>query len=443
MPLHKKRFTNKEELVQHIKGHAPTFYYSSQTSTVIPYDKIESFLGQDSELIMGDLSGIPPKMELLDNGNLIVSGSVNWKDARDYLKSKGRNIMTAPTEDLALITAGAATSCTGERCFAFGNLRGQIHRIKYLDYNGEEKELLHEDTFTCESKNLAAYQEDFAAYANMKNGPFPRFEKAIDLMIGTEGQLGVITEVELYTTNNDQVSHLFMLMPKWEEDDRAHMEILEKIQGWRDEVILCELIDSNAFSYLPAEEQPNQGQDAIFFEIKTDAFERFYEEFIATLENIKEENIFEVSESKFHHIRASVPRHVFEVNSRMGVVKMGTDVQVNKEDFGKLLQIYRDFTKLNVRYNLFGHFGDSHLHFNYMPRPEQTPECQKQFEKMYDEVVTMKGSPFAEHGIGIIKQKYIRNFWGPNQPALFKDLKKEHDPHNQFFPQGFMHLQLD
>ena len=73
-----------------------------------------------------------------------------------------------------------------------------------------------------------------------------------------------------------------------------------------------------------------------------------------------------------------------------------------------------------------------------MPSKDQTPQCQKKFEQLYDHVYEWKGSPFAEHGIGLIKQKYIQTFQGPNQIHLFQDLKKEHDPFNQFFPQGFM-----
>ncbi len=64
----------------------------------------------------------------------------------------------------------------------------------------------------------------------------------------------------------------------------------------------------------------------------------------------------------------------------------------------------------------------------------------KKLQELYDKVYDWKGSPFAEHGIGLIKQKYIKRFHGSNQLGLFKDLKAQHDPHNQFFPQGFMNV---
>jgi glycolate oxidase len=206
---------------------------------------------------------------------------------------------------------------------------------------------------------------------------------------------------------------------------------------WKEDVILCELIDSNAFSFLKKEDRPNKGKDAIFFEIKSHAYEKFYEEYILALD-IDQEEVFELNQSKFHTLRASIPRAVFEENSHMGVTKMGTDVQVEVKDFPKLLDIYRDFSKLGIRYNLFGHFGDAHLHFNFMPKPGQTEKCQEEFQKLYELVLKWGGSPFAEHGIGMIKQKFIAPFHQQVQTDTFRYLKNKYDPEKQFFPQGFL-----
>ena len=187
-----KTFYSVGDLVSHLKAHQPSFYFSSQTSTVIPYDKLDTLLPwSKGDFFLCDLSKMPPKMELKENGNLVLSGSVSWEDAKKFLRSKGRNLKTSPTEQLALITAGIATSCTGERCFGFGTMRSQVVSLKYLDFNGEEKILNREEEFVLSSEHLKQYQQDFKTYQTFKNAPYPRFEKAIDLMIGTEGQLGL------------------------------------------------------------------------------------------------------------------------------------------------------------------------------------------------------------------------------------------------------------
>lgn len=435
-----KTFYSQEDLKSHLKAHQPSFYFSSKTSTVIPYDKLDTLLPwkKDSDFYLCDLSKLPASMELKDNGNLVLSGAVSWEEAKKFLKSKGRNLKTSPTEQLALITAGIATSCTGERCFAFGTMRSQVVRLKYLDYNGEEKELKREDNFKTSSSHLSSYQNDFKFYQNFKNAPYPRFEKAIDLMIGTEGQLGLVTEVEIETTPDEAVNYVFMLLPRWENDMSAHLEIYNAVQNHRDSIISCELLDANCMSYLKDDEKLGQDQDVIFLEIKSSKFEDIYGNVLCALEKTSPDDVYEIAENKFHNVRAGVPRAIFEENSRMGVVKVGTDVQVGPEHFPDLLNFYREAAKVGVRYCLFGHFGDAHLHFNYMPNKEETQRCLDEFQKLYDRVLEWKGSPFAEHGIGLIKQKYIKKFHGKNQLDLFRDLKKEHDPHGQFFPQGFM-----
>jgi len=434
-----KTFYSFEDLISHLKAHQPSFYFSSKTSTVIPYDKLDTLLPwSNGDYFLCDLSKLPPSMELNAKGNLILRGAVSWEDAKKFLRSKGRNLKTSPTEQLALITAGIATSCTGERCFGFGTMRSQVVRLKYLDFNGEEKELKREDDFKTTSGNLKPYQEDFKTYQTFKNAPYPRFEKAIDLMIGTEGQMGVVTEVEIETAENYDLTYVFMLVPKWEENFEPHMEIFSAVQSHRDAIMSCELLDANCMNYLKPDEKLGTNQDVIFLEIKSDQFEDIYGNVLCHLKNIGHDDVFEIAENKFHHVRASVPRAIFEENSKMGVVKIGTDCQVTGEKFPELLKFYREAAKVGVRYCLFGHFGDAHLHFNYMPTKDESAKCLEQIQKLYDKVLEWKGSPFAEHGIGLLKQKYIKRFHGPHQMALFTDLKKEYDPYNQFFPQGFM-----
>lgn len=435
--MKKKTIKSKDELVDFIKTKTPAFYFSSQTSTVIPYDKIESALKHDDpNFTLVSLSQMPSHMELLGD-NLLIKGAVSWKEARAFLKSHKKNIMTAPTEELALISAGAATSCTGERSFCFGNFRSQIEKIKYINHQGDEVELNKNKKLFFDDFDLSPYQNDFSHYKNFKNAPYPRFENEIDLLIGTEGQLGIITEIEIRTCPNESVNHLFILLDKWEENPSVHFDIIKKIQNYREQTIVCELIDSNAFSFLKENERPNQGKDAVFFEVKSESFESFYEDFIMNLP-INQEEVFELNENRFHELRASIPRAVFEENSRMGVTKMGTDVQVTIEDFPKLLEIYKEFTQIGVQYNLFGHFGDCHLHFNFMPTSSDTALCQVQFERLYKKVLEWKGSPFAEHGIGTIKQKFIAPFHGEVQRETFHYLKSKFDPDNIFFPQGFL-----
>lgn len=430
-----KSFYSQAELEAHIKSGAPTLYHSSQTSTVIPFEKISGELFPDT--ILGNLSTINGSLQFVDDSNLLVSGFVTWKEAKEFCRSHGREIMTSPTEELAGVLAGIATSATGERSFGFGNLRSQVLELTYLNHSGIENKLSADKKLELPF-DLRAYQNDFESFKNLKNAPYPRLEVETDLMTGTEGQLGVITTATLKTIPYEEETYLFILLPRWEENFEAHLEIFHAVQSFRKEIRACEFIDSNALSYLPPEKNPGKNQDVVFLEVRKKDFENVYENLLAKLVKTSEENIFEMASGKCRDLRVSVPRAIFEVNSRMGVTKKGTDVQVTTERFADLMQFYRGYTDKGIKYNLFGHFGDAHLHFNFMPTADKNDFCNQELERLYAQVLKWHGSPFAEHGIGLLKKKFIAPFYNDHQKTVFRALKKTFDPKGQFFREGFM-----
>lgn len=449
MLIARKTLKDEAALRLHLQSGVPSLYLSSQTSTVIPYDHLAEALPSGTELTLVDLSKLPAQMEISEAGQLLLRGAVSWQEARRFVRSKGRDIKTAPTEELALVLAGVATSCTGERSFGFGNLRRQVKALSFMNYQGEEFLLLQNQALeslpwpglsAVEQSLLREYQEASAPYQSFKNGPFPFFERATDLMIGTEGQLGVVTAVELETMPLENVRYLFLLLPRWEKDHRAHQEVLRKVQPFRGKILAVELVDSHGMDYLKEEERLGQGQDVLFLEILERHFEQVYAELLQDLKEVKNEHIFEISADRYHQLRAGVPRAIFERNAREGVVKEGTDVQVPLERFTDLLEYYRQGEKLGINYCLFGHFGDAHLHFNFMPKKEQKRACEDFFTGLYQKVLDWQGSPFAEHGIGLLKKKFIKDFHQEKERQFFRLLKKKMDPHMQFFPQGFMNI---
>ncbi len=432
--LKRVTFRSLEDLKKHIKAGTPTLYFSSQTSTVIPFDKIDEFYKDiEGEVALGDLSQLPSHMELTEDFTLKVTGPVNWTEAKAYLNSKGRDQMTSPTEGTASILAGIATSCTGELAFGLGTIRDQLVSCKILDQNAEEKTLSRENTLEGDYKD---YQKSFEKYKEFKNAPFPRLEEEIDLAVGMEGQLGVIIEGEFETIPLETYQYLFLQLPRWEENDKPHLEVLEKVQVFRDKVVACELLDWNSISYL--KEPIGNEQDLITLQIKASAFEEVYTELISELELVDEQSIFEISEMKWQTMRVEIPRQVNEINSRKGIVKRGTDVQVRVADMAKLFKKYRDFSKSGIAYMLFGHFGDCHLHFNFLPTDEQQAKADDLLEDFYTELSHWICSPFAEHGIGFIKQKYISSYWSDVQGNAFRKLKAQYDSKQKFIPKGFL-----
>jgi FAD/FMN-containing dehydrogenase len=445
MPLTRIYLKNDNDFQQHIEKNIPTLFVSSQTSTVIPFEQLNKIIDCKDDFYIAHCSP-KPQMELLENGNFKVNSSVTWQDAEIFLKSKGLNVFVSPTEELACICAGIATSATGERSFGYGPIRNHIDQLTFIDFKGKSHTLSSSrrlnDHRIFQGKNksiLANYQKSSSKYNLFKNAPFPRLEKETDLLTGTEGQLGVITEAIIKTNKNDTVTILGIKLPLWENNYTQHIQIVELIQPFKSSVISCEFVDSHSCSYLKNNKWKNC--DIIFIEIINNKFDYIYNHFLSKkLSNIHEDNIFELSQNEYHQLRMEIPRSISENNLKKNVIKKGTDIQVALSHFSKLLDKYRTFTKLGIKYNLFGHIGDCHLHFNFMPSKEQEICCLKELAQLYKEIVQWGDSPFAEHGIGLLKKAFIKDYLTQDQFDMYKNLKKEMDPHNIFFPQGYLNL---
>ncbi|MCR9204883.1 MAG: hypothetical protein NXH75_09915, partial [Halobacteriovoraceae bacterium] len=296
----------------------PTLFHGSQTSTVVPYERLEAFCEHENwdSFVLGNLNQMPKVCELSSDGILTIQGPVTWKEGREYCQTKGRTIMTSPTEELAALLSGIATSCTGERCFGFGTYRDHLCEVKYLNSGGQLKTLSYErllknhELFQDSDSQalLQKYQASYEFYRDFKNAPFPRLERETDLMTGTEGQLGVIVEAKIKTTPLTNVTYIFMALPKWEEDFSLHMRLFDKVQSLREKIFACELIDENSWSYLDTELIPRPGKDIIFLEIADEHFESIYEEVLSQFPELGEDDLFQVSDSKCKNLRMEIPR---------------------------------------------------------------------------------------------------------------------------------------
>lgn len=433
MSISTKTISTLEELKIFIRTGTPAIYHASKTSTVIPFDKISDYYS-DRDLVLVDLSTLPTSMELDEERNLIIEGPVTWKEAREFCHEHGRELPMWPTEELACILSGIATSATGERSFNAGSLRAQVNEVTYLNYQGEEILLSSQKGLDSFEK----YESSQKGFREFKNAPFPYLSMEIDLMIGTEGQLGVITEASIKTRKRENTEVLFIKVPKWEEDFSKHISILQKVQEFRNQFYCVELLDSNSLQFIDEDKRPDADGDLIFVEYGVKLQEFVFEHFVTPLG--MENDVFVMEAAKFKEFRMEVPRGVQEYNSKNGVVKKGTDVQIRYHELHLLLDLYKEMTKSGIRYLLFGHFGDSHLHFNLLAKPDQVDPCNKLLDEFYAKIVDMKCSPFAEHGIGLIKQNYVRPFYGKEHFDTFRKLKDLHDPKRQFFPGGFMEM---
>lgn len=141
---------------------------------------------------------------------------------------------------------------------------------------------------------------------------------------------------------------------------------------------------------------------------------------------------------QFFALREAAPTGV---NRRVGNAKRDIDTRIEKTaadmivPFGRLaemMRIYRDgYTRRGLEFAVWGHISDGNLHPNVLPRRYADVVAGK--EAILDfgrEVARLGGCPLAEHGVGrnAVKQALLLQMYGHTGIAEMRAVKKALDP---------------
>jgi D-lactate dehydrogenase (cytochrome) len=112
------------------------------------------------------------------------------------------------------------------------------------------------------------------------------------------------------------------------------------------------------------------------------------------------------------------------------VTKLGTDMAVPDDRLDEVVELYRKtLDESGLKYVIFGHIGDNHLHVNILPAsPDEYRQGWELYHDFAEKVVAMGGSPAAEHGIGKLKTDFLRILYGEAGLADMRRVKALFDP---------------
>jgi D-lactate dehydrogenase (cytochrome) len=281
----------------------------------------------------------------------------------------------------------------------------------------------------------------------------------IDLFIGSEGTLGVITEVELILAPAPE--GILSALAFFGTDEDAvdfvkHARGDSPAGGPRGVVvpIALEFFDSRSFEFLrrrkveegPSSEIPELPADAVagvLFEMEFtedtlleiyDAWESVLSAHGSSMENTwggMEESELERLRALRHSIAEQVNGVIARANARYPEIhKIGTDAAVPPGALEGILGFYRDeLDGTNLEHVIFGHIGDNHLHLNIMPSsPEELRAGKELAMRFAHRAVELGGTVSAEHGIGRIKHDLLRLQYGDDGMRQMAAVKRAFDP---------------
>lgn len=276
-----------------------------------------------------------------------------------------------------------------------------------------------------------------------------------NLIIGSEGTLGVITaaSLRLYPQTAGQGTAL-MVVP----DPQAALDLLALAQDRIGEGISAfELISRQGLEFqiekMPELRQPFATPPAWMVLIDLGlplgldpgtALETLFE--TAADAGLVSDGLIARSEaqrSHFWHLREALP----EANRLIGAI-VSHDLSV---PVGKVPEfIARAGPALarigRYRINCFGHLGDGNLHYNVFPMPGRTRadhEAERDAIKtcIHDLVHALDGSVSAEHGIGRLKVADLERYGDPVKLGVMRAIKSALDPRGILNPGAVLRSQ--
>jgi D-lactate dehydrogenase (cytochrome) len=183
---------------------------------------------------------------------------------------------------------------------------------------------------------------------------------------------------------------------------------------------------------------PDEARGAIFFEQETtrDTEETLMDAWLELLERhqaLGDESWFATNEqdqAKLRKFRHALPVLMNEWFARYNQQKVSTDMAVPDEEFPGMLRFYQEALRGgDLRYTIFGHIGDNHVHVNILPRDDQEARLAREiYLKFIRRAVAVGGTISAEHGIGKLKREYLRELYSAADLREMAALKHAFDP---------------
>jgi FAD/FMN-containing dehydrogenase len=263
-----------------------------------------------------------------------------------------------------------------------------------------------------------------------------------NLLIGSEGTLGVITAAALKLSPIPAGQGTAMLVV---ESPAAALELLSLARAQLGEgVSAFELIHRQGFDFLtevlPEVRQPfaTPPEWSVLIEVglaagldPSEALERLFA--TAAERGLVSDGVIAQSDAQRRALW-TVREHLPEANRRIGSVS-SHDISVPLgavaafiEKGGAAIARIGQF-----RINCFGHLGDGNLHYNVFPMPGRSRadhENQRGEIKraVHDLVAALGGSISAEHGIGRMKVDDLERYGDPVKLAAMRAIKTALDP---------------
>jgi glycolate oxidase len=135
---------------------------------------------------------------------------------------------------------------------------------------------------------------------------------------------------------------------------------------------------------------------------------------------------------------ATARRSAFSALARVKPTTILEDATVPRSELARMIRFIQE-TALRHRLEIatFGHFGDGNLHPTFLTNERDADEMRRvglAMREIFAEALALGGTITGEHGVGLAKKAFLRDQYGDSSHALLKRVKKALDPANLLNP---------
>jgi len=344
-----------------------------------------------------------------------VQANVTRKQLNEYLREDGVFFPIDPGADAAL-GGMAACSASGTMAVKYGTMRTVVSGLTVVLANGDIIK-----TGTRAKKSSAGY--------NLTN-----------LFIGSEGTLGIITEVHLRLSPiPESIMSAVCHFPDLESAVLTAQEVIQ----YGIPIARIEMLnkDQMEISIKYSKLENVEPLPTLFFEFH--GSESANKEAIKIVEELSKNNggsDFKWAESLEERNKLWKARHeiYYAVKAQGENVKIyATDICVPISNLVECIKFSeKEIQQHGLKAPMVGHVGDGNFHVTviYDPAKEGEYKIIRDFsDKLIDKALQLEGTITGEHGIGLQKKEYLLKEHPDNLP-LMKSIKRSLDQNNIMNP---------
>ena len=368
-----------------------------------------------------------------------AGASVTWAMVNEAAKPYGLRLPPDPSSG-AFATSGGmvSTNAAGPRTVRYGSVRNWVAALEIVEADGSmrivergagsqgryaltpDSKLLIASRFPKTPKNSFGYALDkFAATGD-----------EVDLFVGSEGTLGIVTQVHWRL---DPIPPHIAGAALGFADLESMAEAVPYLVSLQPSAV--ELLDETLLRFIP--EAPK---------VACLLLVEFERESAAAARGVVGDAVRGLKASAMHVETAisragleqlwSVRRLASPALARLPATQRSLQVIedgcVPLEALGAYVAGLRDAaTRRAIPVAIFGHAGDGHVHVNALPdttRARWRDALALLFDDATELLRRLGGVPSGEHGVGRLRAGVLERFYGTEVMRLFRDVKRAYDP---------------